>query len=68
MVSKICFNLNKREMVITIKPMVNTGTRKSKIDDNNWTTKTKARDLSCQFEYILAITKDGPCILTSQND
>lgn len=55
-------------MVITIKPMVNTGTRKSKMDDNNWTTKTKARDLSCQFEYTLAITKDGPCILTSQND
>lgn len=58
----------KEGMVITIEPMVNTGTWKSKMDDNGWTARTKDGGLSCQFEHTLAITKDGPRLLTSQND
>lgn len=58
----------KEGMVITVEPMVNTGSWKSKMDDNGWTARTKDGGLSCQFEHTLVITKDGPRILTSQTD
>lgn len=58
----------KEGMVITIEPMVNTGTWKSKMDANGWTARTKDGGISCQFEHTLAITKNGPLILTSQGD
>lgn len=58
----------KEGMVITIEPMINTGTWKSKMDDNGWTARTKDGGLSCQYEHTIAITKDGPRILTKQND
>lgn len=56
----------KEGMVITIEPMVNTGTWKSKMDDNGWTARTQDGGLSCQYEHTLAITKEGPRILTQQ--
>lgn len=58
----------KEGMVITIEPMINTGTWKSKMDNNGWTARTQDGGISCQFEHTLAITKDGPRILTSQGD
>ncbi|MFL2105852.1 type I methionyl aminopeptidase [Desemzia sp. FAM 23991] len=58
----------KEGMVITIEPMINTGTWKSKMDNNGWTARTEDGGISCQFEHTLAITKDGPRILTSQGD
>lgn len=56
----------KEGMVITIEPMVNTGTWKMKMDDNGWTARTQDGGLSCQYEHTLAITKEGPRILTKQ--
>lgn len=56
----------KEGMVITIEPMVNTGTWKAKMDDNGWTARTEDGGLSCQYEHSLAITKEGPRILTKQ--
>lgn len=58
----------KEGMVITIEPMVNTGTWNVKMDDNGWTARTFDGGLSCQYEHTLAITKDGPKILTLQAD
>lgn len=58
----------KEGMVITIEPMINTGTWKSKMDDNGWTARTKDGGLSCQYEHTIAITKEGPRILTKQKD
>ena len=55
-------------MVITIEPMINAGTFRMKIDDNEWTARTVDGNLSAQFEHTLAITKDGPMILTDQDD
>lgn len=57
----------KEGMVITIEPMVNTGTWHSQMDDNGWTARTTDKGLSCQYEHTLAITKDGPRILTEQD-
>lgn len=54
-------------MVITIEPMINIGTYRMKIDDNKWTSRTVDGKLSAQYEHTLAITKDGPIILTDQD-
>lgn len=58
----------KEGMVITIEPMINTGTWRSKMDKNGWTARTQDGGLSCQFEHTLAITAEGPKVLTSQGD
>lgn len=57
----------KEGMTITIEPMVNTGTWKSKMDKNGWTARTQDGGISCQFEHTIAITADGPKILTLQD-
>ncbi|MGM0921534.1 MAG: type I methionyl aminopeptidase [Bacillota bacterium] len=53
-------------MVITIEPMLNAGTWYSKMDDNGWTARTVDGKLSAQYEHTVAITKNGPFILTEQ--
>jgi methionyl aminopeptidase len=53
-------------MVITIEPMVNEGLWGSKMDQNGWTARTIDGKLSAQYEHTLAITKNGPLILTQQ--
>lgn|SRR5699024_3000649 len=58
----------KEGMVITIEPMINEGDWKSKMDKNGWTARTIDRGRSAQYEHTLAITKDGPLILTEQDD
>jgi len=54
----------KAGMVITIEPMVNVGTWHQKMDANGWTSRTADGKLSAQYEHTLAITEDGPIILT----
>ncbi|MED4533721.1 type I methionyl aminopeptidase [Metabacillus fastidiosus] len=56
----------KEGMVITIEPMINIGAWQSKMDANNWTARTVDGKLSAQYEHTIAITKDGPFILTEQ--
>lgn len=56
----------KEGMTLTIEPMINTGEWKSKMDDNGWTARTIDGGLSCQYEHTIAITKEGPLILTKQ--
>lgn len=54
-------------MVITIEPMVNIGKHSVKIDENGWTARTVDGSLSAQYEHTLAITKEGPMVLTEQD-
>ncbi|GIN58600.1 type I methionyl aminopeptidase [Lederbergia ruris] len=56
----------KEGMVITIEPMVNEGVWQSKMDNNGWTARTMDGKRSAQYEHTLAITKNGPLILTEQ--
>lgn len=56
----------KEGMVITIEPMINVGVWESKMDANGWTARTADGKLSAQYEHTIAITKDGPLILTMQ--
>ncbi|TWT12100.1 methionyl aminopeptidase [Streptococcus sp. sy004] len=54
-------------MVLTIEPMINTGTWEIDTDlKTGWAHKTLDGGLSCQYEHQFVITKDGPKILTSQ--
>ncbi|MTI47813.1 type I methionyl aminopeptidase [Sporosalibacterium faouarense] len=56
----------KEGMVFTIEPMINTGSRRCFLEDNGWTARTFDGSLSAQYEHTIAITKDGPLILTEQ--
>lgn len=51
-------------MCICIEPMLNLGTEQATILDDDWTVVTSDGALSAHFEHTLAITQDGPKILT----
>lgn len=51
-------------MVIAIEPMINLGGCAVKILPDGWTTVTKDGSLSAHFEHTVAITPDGPVLLT----
>ncbi len=51
-------------MTIAIEPMINAGTHEVKILRDGWTTVTADGKLSAHFENTVAITPDGPVILT----
>ncbi|WP_019155263.1 type I methionyl aminopeptidase [Robertmurraya massiliosenegalensis] len=56
----------KEGMVFTIEPMVNMGQYEMKMDANGWTARTIDGKYSAQYEHTIAITKNGPVILTDQ--
>ncbi|MGI6404706.1 MAG: type I methionyl aminopeptidase [Oscillospiraceae bacterium] len=51
-------------MTIAIEPMINLGTHDVKILSDGWTVKTVDKSLSAHFEHTVAITENGPVILT----
>lgn len=51
-------------MTLAIEPMVNIGRYEVDTLGDSWTVVTKDRSLSAHFEHTVAITKDGPDILT----
>lgn len=51
-------------MTIAIEPMINLGTHKVRVLDDDWTAVTADGKLSAHFEHSVAITADGPVILT----
>jgi methionyl aminopeptidase len=57
----------KPGMVIAIEPMVNAGGYEVKTLDDGWTTVTKDGSLSAHFEHTVAITEEGPVILSATN-
>ncbi len=54
----------KEGMVIAIEPMLSSGSYEVKEDKKTLAWKTKDNSLSCHFEHTVAITKNGPLILT----
>ena len=54
----------KPGMCIAIEPMFNIGGWETHILDDDWTVVTKDGTLSSHFEHTIAITDDGPKILT----
>jgi methionyl aminopeptidase len=53
-------------MVLAIEPMVNMGGEKVKILSDQWTVITRDRKPSAHFEHSVAITEDGPVILSDK--
>ncbi|AFY66399.1 type I methionyl aminopeptidase [Geitlerinema sp. PCC 7407] len=51
-------------MVFTVEPMINAGKPGIKILGDRWTTVTRDRQLSAQFEHTVAVTETGVEILT----
>jgi methionyl aminopeptidase len=51
-------------MVIAIEPMVNAGTAGARVLDDKWTAVTEDGSFSAHFEHCVAVTTDGPVILT----
>ncbi len=51
-------------LVLAIEPMINIGTPEVKTADDGWGVVTTDGSLSAHFEHTVAITKNGPIILT----
>ena len=54
----------KAGMVLAIEPMINLGTADVKVLEDGWTAITTDGSISAHFEHTVAITRDGPVILT----
>ncbi len=56
--------LLKEGMVLAIEPMVNAGTNALRILDDHWTAVTADGRNSAHFEHMVAVTRNGPEVLT----
>ena len=54
----------KEGMVLAIEPMVNAGKPGSRVKSDKWTAVTEDGKVSAHFEHTVAITADGPWVLT----
>jgi methionyl aminopeptidase len=53
-------------MVLAIEPMVNAGKPAVKVLADGWTAVTRDGSLSAHFEHTVAVTADGPWVLTAR--
>ncbi len=51
-------------MVLAVEPMVNAGKKEIRILDDGWTAVTRDRSLAAHFEHSIAVTADGPYVLS----
>ncbi|MFQ5916599.1 MAG: type I methionyl aminopeptidase [Candidatus Binatia bacterium] len=51
-------------MVLAIEPMVNAGRCEVEMKDDGWTAVTRDRSLAAHFEHSVAVTKNGPYVLS----
>jgi methionyl aminopeptidase len=51
-------------MVLAVEPMVNAGTAKVEVLEDDWTAVTLDRRLSAHFEHTIHISEEGPEVLT----
>lgn len=54
----------KPGLVLAIEPMVNAGLSEVEVLSDHWTAVTKDRSLSAHFEHSIAITEEGPLVLS----
>jgi methionyl aminopeptidase len=53
-------------MVLAIEPMITVGSYKVKVLKNNWTAVTSDGSLAAHFEHTIAVTENGPVILSDR--
>ena len=51
-------------MVLAIEPMVNTGSAEHRVLNDKWTAVTADGGYSAHFEHTVAVTRNGPWVLT----
>lgn len=51
-------------LVLALEPMINQGTHEVQVLSDGWTVVTKDRKLSVHFEHSIAITEQGPDVLS----
>jgi methionyl aminopeptidase len=56
----------KEGMVLAIEPMVNAGKPGARVLEDKWTAVTEDGSFSAHFEHCIAVTKDGPLVLTAE--
>ena len=54
----------KEGMVLAIEPMVTSGSNAVRVLDDNWTAVTVDGGYSAHFEHMVAVTRNGPDVLT----
>jgi methionyl aminopeptidase len=54
----------KAGLVVALEPMINLGTEKVRILDDGWTVVTLDEKPSAHFEHTVAVTPNGPVVLT----
>jgi methionyl aminopeptidase len=54
--------------VLAIEPMVNLGRHEVRMEPDGWTVKTQDGLPSSHFEHTIAVTEDGPVVLTALED
>ncbi|MBN2426835.1 MAG: type I methionyl aminopeptidase [Deltaproteobacteria bacterium] len=52
-------------MTLAIEPMINSGSEEVRILSDGWTAVTADKKPSAHFEHTIAVTEDGPVILTA---
>lgn len=52
-------------LVLAVEPMINLGGPETELLDDGWTIRTADGSLSAHFEHSIAITEDGPWVLTA---
>jgi methionyl aminopeptidase len=57
-----------RGWVIAIEPMFNLGTERTRTLEDEWTVVTEDGALSAHWEHTVAITEEGPWVLTARSD
>ncbi|MPZ87919.1 MAG: type I methionyl aminopeptidase [Nitriliruptorales bacterium] len=55
-------------LVLAVEPMFNLGTADTEVLDDDWTVVTADGQLSSHWEHTVAITNDGPWVLTARDD
>jgi methionyl aminopeptidase len=54
--------------VLAVEPMFNLGTAQTRVLDDDWTVVTADGALSAHWEHTVAVTEDGPWVLTARSD
>jgi methionyl aminopeptidase len=54
--------------VIAVEPMFNLGTEETRTLDDDWTVVTADGEVSAHWEHTVAVTPDGPWVLTARSD
>jgi methionyl aminopeptidase len=58
----------KAGMALAIEPMLTLGEPEVMVLDDNWTVITEDSSMACHWEHTVAITDDGPWVLTALDD